>query len=253
MPAIITLLNPHRRGSKRRRRGNPGSLLIVNGKRRSNMARRRRRTTTRRRKAVTNPRRRRRTPVTHRRRRRRAAPRTNRRRRSLLNPRRHHRRRRVNRSHRRRRNPSGILAGASGLLEQAITAIVGMSITDFAYGFVGGMNPAGPVGQIGIKLGIAIGLRMAANKFGFSRSANMLAVGGAVSAGKDALNYFVGGGGLLFPSAAPAPAGRQLVPVAMTGDDAGGGQVLSDIVSVPPNWGNLGEIVSAPTWQGYYQ
>jgi hypothetical protein len=210
MPAIITLLNPaHRRGVKRRR-GNPASLVIINGKRRSTtMAvrrrrraaapKRRRRTNRRRVTTVVNRRRRRANPV--RRRRRRAAPRVNR------------RRRRSNpvRRHRRRRNPS-ILGSAGGLLEQAITAIIGMGITNFAFGFVGSMNPAGMAGQIGIKLGLAIGLKMAATKFGFSKYANMLAVGGAVSAGQDALNYFVGGGGALFPSAVPVAAGRAAFP-----------------------------------------
>lgn len=133
-----------------------------------------------------------------------------------------------------------MLGSAGGLLEQAVTAIVGGTITDMVYGFVGGMNPAGPLGQIGIKLGIAMGLRMAAQKFGFGKHANMLAVGGAVSAGKDALNYFVGGGGLLFPSAAPLPAGRVLMPA----DTGGSGDPsMSDIVYADPRL--FGDVVYA--------
>jgi len=94
------------------------------------------------------------------------------------------------------------------------------------------MNPAGMVGQIGIKLGIAIGLRMAANRFGFAKHANMLAIGGAVSAGQDALNYFVGGGGALFP--APVQAGRAAFPAdtGMTNDG------MQDIVYADPRFFN---------------
>ena len=227
MAARVVLLNPARRRG-RKAKANP-ALVIVNGKRRNVMAvrRRRRKTTTtrRRRRAVANPRRRRATTrrVTHRRRRR-AAPRVNRRRRHVLNP----RRRRV--THRRRRRNPGLVGAAGGLLENAITAIVGMGLTNFAYGFVGSMNPAGMVGQIGIKLGIAIGLRVAANKFGFGKHANMLAIGGAVSAGQDALNYFVGGGGALFPAAAAAVPGRAAFP-ADTGMVSDG---VGDIVYANP-------------------
>ncbi len=225
MPAILTVLNPARRRAKRRR-GNPASLVIINGKRRTNMAARRRRAPVRRRRrARVNSRRRRTTTIVNRRRRtntvhrrRRAAPRAN-------------RRRRVNpvRRHRRRRNP-GLIGSAGGLLENAVTAIIGMGLTNFAYGFVGGMNPAGMVGQIGIKLGIAIGLRMAANKFGFGKHANMLAIGGAVSAGQDALNYFVGGGGALFPAPA-VPAGRAAFPADVGMPSEGG---MQDIVYANP-------------------
>lgn len=190
-------------------------------RRRAAAPKRRRRTNRRRVTTVVNRRRRRTNPV--RRRRRRAAPRVSR------------RRRRANpiRRHRRRRNP-GLLGSAGGLLENAVTAIIGMGLTNFAYGFVGSMNPAGMVGQIGIKLGLAIGLRMAANKFGFAKHANMLAIGGAVSAGQDALNYFVGGGGALFPSAAPVPvaAGRAAFPA-----DTGG---MEDIVYGNP--GNFADV-----------
>lgn len=250
MPAIITLLNPaRRRGATKRRRGNPASLVIVNGKkRRHTMAARRRRRTTaapsrRRRRTATNPRRRRATMATNPRRRR-----VNRRHRSAfaLNGR---RRRRSNPSRRRRRNP-GVLSGATGLLGQAVTAVIGMSITNFIYNAVGAMVPGGIVGKIGIKLGIAYGLGIAARKTGFASHANMLSVGGAVSAGQDAFQYFVGGGGLLFPSAAPAPAqvaGRVAIPASMTGDDQG----VSDIVQVPAGWMGMGDIVNAPA--GWFQ
>ena len=229
MPAIVTLLNPARRRGSRRRRGNPASLVVINGKRRkSTMAARRRRPAVRRRRTTVGNPRRRRTTVHHRRRR--TALQLNRRRHHVLNPR---RRRRANpiRRHRRRRNP-GLLAGAGGLLESAVTAIIGMGITNFAYGFVGGMNPAGMVGQIGIKLGLAIGLRMAASKFGFAKHANLLAIGGAVSAGQDALNFFVGGGGALFPAPASAVPGRAAFP-ADTG--TAGSDGVSDIVYANPN------------------
>lgn len=209
-------------------------------------------------------RRRRRTPVVNRRRRRVTTNprrrRTNRRRRTLFNPRRRRRtaivpnrrrRRRSNpvRRHRRRRNP-GLLSGATGLLGKAVTAVIGMSITNFVYNAVGAMVPGGIVGKIGVKLGIAWGLGVGARKFGFAAHADMLAIGGAVSAGQDAFQYFVGGGGLLFPAPAPVP-GRVALPAAMTGDDAGYG--MSDIVTVPGNWGSLGEIVYAPNQPGLYQ
>jgi hypothetical protein len=101
-----------------------------------------------------------------------------------------------------------------------------MGIVNFGYGFVGGMNPAGMIGQIGIKLGLAIGLRMAANKFGFGKHANMLAIGGAVSAGQDALNYFVGGGGALFPAPVSVVPGRAAFPADTGMVDVGQGDIV---------------------------
>jgi len=112
-----------------------------------------------------------------------------------------------------------------------VTAIIGMGITNFAYGFVAGMNPAGMVGQIGIKLGLAIGLKMAASKFGFAAQANLLAIGGAVSAGQDALNFFVGGGGALFPAPVPVAAGRAAFPV----ETGNAGDGMQDIVYANPS------------------
>jgi hypothetical protein len=179
-----------------------------------------------------------------------ARTRRNKRHRVTLVNRRHRRNpaaRRVTRHRRRRSNP-GLLAGAGGLLENAITGLVGAGITDFAYGFVGSMNPAGMIGQVGIKLGIAMGIRMAANRFGFARHANMLAIGGAISAGKDFLNYAVGGGGILFPQPTAVP-GRAALPAAMTGDDVG----MSDIVAVPSNWGQLGDIVQTDYPLSWFQ
>src|SRR5262245_55709934 len=256
MAAIVTLLNPtRRRGNKRRRRaparrrrGNPHQLLIVNGRRKTSMAARRRRRrraapVTNRRRRRANPRRRRRGFIMNRRRRRNGTLLSNprRRRRRRANPRRRH--------HRRRRNP-GLLSGAGGMLQKGLTAVVGMAVTNFAYGFVAGVNPAGMVGQIGIKLGIAWGLGTVARRFGFSAQADMLTVGGVVSAGQDAFNFFIGGGGLFFPAAASAlPPGRTAMPASMTGDDAG----ISDIVAVPQNWGGLGDIVGTSYPTGWFQ
>ncbi len=161
-------------------------------KRRTNVRRRRatnpRRRRANRKKITINPRRRRR--VSHR------SPNPHRRRRPSRRRTSNPRRRRVNH---RRRNP-GLLGSATGLLEGAVTAVVGMGMTNYAYGILGpmlgGIVGGSPLASIGIKLGIAWGLGEAAKKFGFAKHASLLAIGGAVGAGQDVFNMFIGGGGL---------------------------------------------------------
>ena len=141
-----------------------------------------------------------------------------------------------------------------GVFEGATVAIVGMAVTDFLQGAVTGFLPdlgGGGLVKIGVRLGLAYAVGAGAEKFGFGKYANLLAIGGAVGAAQDALRTFVGGGGLLFPSGQTAvlPPGRAMVPASMTGDDAG----VNDIVYVDPNYGSLGEIVYAPNVPGLYQ
>lgn len=195
------------------------------------MARRRRRNA---RRTVT-PRRRRSTALVRNRRRRNGV---------LLSNRRHRRNPFTRRS--RRRNPH---PGLKGIVEGSVVAMAGMAITDFAQGFVP-FSFGGALGKIGVRFGLAYGLGMAAEKFGFAKYANLLAVGGAVGAAQDLFRLFMGGGQTLV-AAAPAPqqvAGRVAVDARLTGDDEG----MGDIVRVPANYNQLGDIVTVPQWSGYY-
>lgn len=209
-------------------------------------ARARPRATNRRpRKKASNPRRTQyRRATVHHRRKRTGYTLNSRRRRPARNP--------VHHTRRRRRNP-GIISGVTGIFEGGVTAVVGMLITDTVYGFISGFLPnSNPLLGIGAKLAIAWGTGEAARKFGFARYSNLLAIGGAVSAGKDALSYFFGGGGLLMPAPVQVAGrpGTALLPASMTADD---GQGMNDIVVAPPGYGTLGDLSYAPGFQGYYQ
>lgn len=233
MPAIVTLLNPHRRGS--RRRGNPGHLLIVNGKRRTAMAARKRNTRRRVSKKpatrVSNPRRRTR--------------RANSRHTTVVNHRRRANRRRnpsVKRVNRRRRNPA-----LKGVFEGMIVAGIGMAITDVVQGFVpASMLPGGAVAKIGVRLGLAWLVGAGAEKFGFAKYANLLAIGGAVGAFQDTFRLLFGG--MLAPAPAPqqplqlAP-GQVMVP-------AGADSDMGDITYFPQGFG---DITYAPNAQWLYE
>jgi len=107
----------------------------------------------------------------------------------------------------------------------------------------------GILGQIGVKLGLAWGLGEAAKRFGFAKHARMLSIGGAISAGQDAINYFIGGGGLLFPGPQAKP-GQALIPADLTGDSTT--PAMSEIVYAPAGYGGLGEIVYAPNIPALY-
>jgi len=170
--------------------------------------------------------------------------RTNRRHHSILalNPRRRRRRSnpRVRRVNRRRRNPA-----LKGVFEGMVVAGVGMAITDVVQGLVpGGMLPGGALAKIGIRLGLAWGVGALAEKVGFAKYANLLAIGGAVGAFQDVFRLLFGG--LLAPAPAPvaqlAP-GQVLLPVGATGD---GG--MEDITYAP----GFGDITYAPQGSWLY-
>jgi len=139
---------------------------------------------------------------------------------------------------RRHHNP-----GMFSIFEGAITAILGMAITDFVQNtLIASFLPdlsSTPVMKGGVRIALAAGVGMVADKFGFKKQANLLAIGGSVGGAQDILRGFIGGGGLLFPAPAPMPAlppGKAMIPVDMTGDDAG----TNDIVYVDPAFNQLG-------------
>ena len=142
----------------------------------------------------------------------------------------------------------------TGVFEGALTALLGMGITDFAQNtlvasFIPDLSGA-PLMRALVRVGLALGVGKAAQMAGFGKHANLLAIGGAVGAGQDVLRSFIGGGGLLFPvQQQQLPPGRAMVPAAMTGDDVG----TSDIVYVDPNWNALGDIVLTDIPQGWFQ
>lgn len=252
--ALITLLNPSRRGKTRRRKGNPAHLTIINGKRRTNVAtRRRRRKSTRR--AVSNPRRRRRAAAAPRRRRRvnrrrRTTTVINRRRRRANPVRRRRRsRRRSNPVRRRRHSVRRSNPALKGMIEGSMAAVAGMMITDFVQGMVP-FSFGGAIGKVAIRFGLAYAVGVAAEKFGPTRKyATWLAVGGAVGAAQDLFRLFMGGGLTASPAQGQMRDGRVAVPAALTGDDQG----MGDIVGVPAGWGGLGEIVGTNYPAGYFQ
>jgi hypothetical protein len=179
--------------------------------------------------------------VAHHRRRHTAARATNHRRRSHNPVVRHTRRRRS-------RNPFG-LGNVTGIFEGGLTALIGMVLTDTLFGLASSAFAAyiaSPLIGILVKLAIAWGVGEGARKFGFQKHANLLAIGGAVSAGKDAMNYFVGGGGLLFPQPTvqvqTAP-GQALIPASATGDS------MSDLTWAPAY---MGDITYGPGAAYYY-
>lgn len=171
-----------------------------------------------------------------------AVARTNRGRRGgLFAVNRRNRRNRTNPARRRRvrRNPA-----LKGVFEGMVIAGIGMAITDVVQGLVpGGMLPGGAVAKIGIRLGLAWGIGAAAEKFGFAKYANLLAIGGAVGAFQDTFRLLFGG--LLAPApAAPqqlAP-GQVLLPAGATGDG------FEDITYFP----GFGDITYGPQGAGLY-
>lgn len=246
MAVTTRVSNPHK--SRVHRRANGPHLLIVNGGRKMAKAAKKRRTSTRR--------------VHHKR----AAPkkrvsnRTHNARRYNAHHRHHAKKRTTNRRkntarryNRRRHNPGLGISGITGLLGDALTAVLGAGITSYAYSLVGPMLPIGGIfGQVGIKLGLAWLLGEGARKFGMQKYAHMLAVGGAVSAGQDAFSYFIGGGGAFFPAPAPAlKAGQVVVSDQSTGSTDGGTYVnqMGELVFAPPGTMNgLGELIVVPNY-----
>ncbi len=140
--------------------------------------------------------------------------------------------------HRRRRNPP-----LTGVAQGAFVAFAGMALTDFIQGLVP-INFGGAWGRIGVRLGTAYLLGVGAEKFGFAKYANLLAIGGAVGAAQDAFRLLMGGGGVLSP-AQPIVVGP---PAQLAMADPEG---VGDIIYGPP--GTMGEIIYAPNQQGLYQ
>lgn len=188
-------------------------------------------------------------------RRRKRASVTNRRR---ANPRRHHStaapRRRTNRRkvgimlnrrrrrnpvvrHRRRRNPP-----LTGVVQGSFIAFAGMAVTDFIQGLVP-IQIGGPWGRIGVRLATAYALGIGAERFGFAKYANLLAIGGAVGAAQDAFRLLMGGGGVLTPSVpvVVGPPGQLQMA-----DPEGVGDIIY-------GQGGMGEIVFGPSNQALYQ
>jgi len=118
-----------------------------------------------------------------------------------------------------------------------------MALTDFVQGLVP-INFGGPWGRIGVRLGTAYLLGVGAEKFGFAKYANLLAIGGAVGAAQDAFRLLMGGGGVLSP-AQPIVVGP---PAQLAMADPEG---VGDIIMAPG--GGMGEIIYAPDQQGLYQ
>jgi len=250
MAAVFRIVNPA--PSRGRAKASNPSLFIINGGRKKMAATKRKysrprakarprlRAKARPRTNAHRPRQYARARVHHRRRARASAPRTNRRRVSYA------RRGNPRRTYKRRGNP--FLGSVTGIFEGALTAIIGMGITDYATGLVTGFFPMGgnPLVGIGVKLGVAWGVGELARKFGFAKHAQLLAIGGAVSAGKDALSLAFGGGGILFPSAPVAvqtAPGQAMIPASMTGDNIG----VSEIAFAPAG---MSEIAFAPAYPG---
>lgn len=246
MAAVFRIVNPAQRRKPKR---NPALYIINGGRRKKNMATAKKKYSRPRARPKARPRAKAR--VNTRRPRQYARARVHHNRRRRTNP--VHRRRRAvaraNPRRHRRRNP-GMLGSVTGIFEGALTAIIGMGVTDYATGLISGFLPTGgnPIFGIGIKLGVAWGVGELAKKFGFARHAQLLAIGGAVSAGKDALSLAFGGGGILFPSAPAtqvvqtAP-GQALIPASMTGDNVG----VSEIAYAPAG---MSEIAFAPAYPG---
>lgn len=140
--------------------------------------------------------------------------------------------------HRRRRNPA-----LTGVVQGSFIAFAGMALTDFVQGLIP-INFGGPWGRIGVRLATAYALGVGAERFGFAKYANLLAIGGAVGAAQDAFRILMGGGGVLAP-AQPIVVGppQQL----QMGPDGAG---IGDVIYAPEG---MGEIVLAPGDQGLYQ
>ena len=154
----------------------------------------------------------------------------------MLNRRR--RRNPVVRHHRRRRNPP-----LTGVVQGAFVAFAGMALTDFIQGLVP-IRFGGPWGRIGVRLATAYALGIGAERFGFAKYANLLAIGGAVGAAQDGFRLLMGGGGVLSP-AQPIVVGP---PAQLAVADPEG---VGDIIMAPG--GGMGEIIYAPSNQGLYQ
>jgi hypothetical protein len=160
----------------------------------------------------------------------------------MVNPRRRRRSNpRVRRINRRRRNPA-----LKGVFEGMVIAGVGMAITDVVQGLVpSGMLPGGAVAKIGVRLGLAWGIGALAEKFGFAKYANLLAIGGAVGAFQDTFRLLFGG------MLAPAPVqqipqlapGQVLLPAGATGEG------FEDVTYFPQGFG---DITYGPQGQGLY-
>ena len=120
---------------------------------------------------------------------------------------------------------------------------VGMAVTDVVQGFVpSGLIPGGAVVKIGVRLGLAWAVGAAAEKFGFAKYANLLAIGGAVGAFQDTFRLLFGG--MLTPAPAPVPQlapGQVILPADATGE-------MGDIVYYP----GFGDIVYGPEGAGLY-
>jgi len=154
---------------------------------------------------------------------------------------------------RRRRNPNGITRRRSnrrrnpplkGVFEGMVVAGIGMAVTDVVQGFVpSSFLPGGTVVKIGVRLGLAWAVGAAAEKFGFAKYANLLAIGGAVGAFQDTFRLLFGG--MLTPAPAPVPQlapGQVLLPAESTGE-------FSDITYFP----GFGDITYGPQGAGLYQ
>lgn len=161
-----------------------------------------------------------------------SARRTNRRHVTVVN-----RRRRRNPAvrHRRRRNPP-----LTGVVQGSVIAFAGMAATDFIQGLVP-ISIGGPWGRIAVRLATAYALGMAAERFGYAKYANLLAIGGAVGAAQDGFRLLMGGGGVLTPTV-PVVVGP---PGQLQMDSE-----IGDIIYGPPG---MGEIIMAPGDQRLYQ
>jgi hypothetical protein len=123
-----------------------------------------------------------------------------------------------------------------------MVAFAGMAVTDFLQSLVP-ISIGGPWGKIGVRLATAYALGVGAERFGFAKYANLLAIGGAVGAAQDAFRLLMGGGGILTPNL-PVVVGP---PTQLAMADPGG---VGDIIYGPDG---IGEIIYAPTNQGLYQ